>query len=99
MTGQIVAASSFLQRGDRRYSVAEGGAVTPEAVFPLARDARGRLGVVGAGGGGGDNVTMVFPSVRNAQDARQVRATRSQIARRIGAADRSGRRGLRPRGE
>lgn len=99
MTGQIVAASSFLERGGRRYSVAEGGAVTPEAVFPLARDSRGRLGVVGAGGGGGDNVTMVFPSVRNAQDARGVRATRSQIARRIGAADRNGRRGLRPRGE
>lgn len=99
MTGQLVASPSILSRGGRNYSVAEGGGVTPEAIFPLQRDSQGRLGVVAAGGGGGDQITMVFPSVRNSQDARGVRATRGQIARRVRDADRRGRRGLRPRGE
>lgn len=98
MTGQIVSAPSVLERGGRNYSIAEGGGATPEAVFPLHRDSRGRLGVVGAGGGGGGDITMVFPAVRNAQDARAARSTLGQRIRRLNQADRTGRRGMRPKG-
>jgi TP901 family phage tail tape measure protein len=96
MGGAVVDEFSFLRRGSNTYSVAEGGATTPEAVFPLARNNRGQLGIIGAGGGGGESVTMVFPGVRNAQDARATRMTMSQRFRAAKAADRSGRVGLRP---
>lgn len=98
LTG-VIASPTILERGGRRYSVAEGGGVTPEAVFPLARDERGRLGVVGAGGGGATVVQMSFPAVRNSQDARAVRSTLSQRVRRLQAFDSRGRRGMRPIGQ
>lgn len=100
MAGVVIDEFSFLRRGDKTYSVAEGGATTPEAVFRLAKDSKGNLGVtaVGGGGGGGDTYNMSFPSVRNAQDARATRMTMSQRVRALRAADRSGRVGLRPPG-
>lgn len=96
-TGQIVDSYSMLRRGGRTYSVAEGGASTPEAIFPLQRDGRGRLGVAAAGAGG-PNVTMVLPGIRNQSDARASRATISQRLRQVLSEDRRGRRGLRPAG-
>jgi phage-related minor tail protein len=99
MGGQVVDQFGYLSRGDRTYSFAEGGKTTPEAIFPLERDARGRLGIAAAGGGGGDTFNMSFPAVRSAQDARALRATVSQQFRAAKAADRSGRRGRRPAGE
>lgn len=96
MSGQVVDEFSFLRRGDQNYSVAEGGKTTPEGIFRLARDNKGNLGVTAVGGGGGDNVTMIFPGVRNAQDARAMRMTVSQRYRAVKASDRSGRVGLRP---
>jgi hypothetical protein len=98
-TGQLIDEAGFLDRGGQRFSVAEGGATTPEAIFPLERDNQGRLGIVAAGGGGGGNITMVFPAVRNAQDARAARATLGQRTRQLLDNDKRGRRGLRPRGE
>ncbi len=95
--GQVIDEPSFLQRAGRMYSVAEGGRSTPEAVLPLQRDDRGRLGVAAAGGGGGGTTNMIFPSVRNNRDARAVRATMGQRASELMAiANKKGRRGLRP---
>lgn len=99
MSGQVVDQLGFLQRGDRTYSFAEGGKTTPEAIFPLERDSRGRLGVVAAGGGGGDTINMSFPGVRNATDAKAMRATIGQQVRALRAGDKRGRRGRRPAGE
>lgn len=99
MSGQLIARSQLLQRGGRNYSVAEGGGVTPEAIFPLQRDSQGRLGVVAAGGGGGITINMSFPGVRTSQEARSMRPTQSQMVRRALQADTGGRRGLRPRGQ
>lgn len=96
MSGEVVDSFGVMQRGRKAFSFAEGGATTPEAIFPLARDDRGRLGVLGAGGGGGDRITMVFPGVRNQQDARAMRATIGQQIRQLREQDRRGRRGLRP---
>lgn len=45
MSGSMLTDYGFLQRGNRTYTVAEGGATTPEAIFPLQRDSKGRLGV------------------------------------------------------
>jgi TP901 family phage tail tape measure protein len=98
MAGQLIDSPSVLSRGGRNYSVAEGGGVTPEAIFPLQRDARGRLGIVGAGGGGGGPIVMNFPNVRTAQEARAMRATVGQTVRRLMDSDRRGRRGMRPPG-
>lgn len=97
MGGTVVDDYGILQRGGKQYSYSEGGATTPEAIFPLQRDSRGRLGIVGADGGGGSVINMSFPSVRTAQDARAMRATIGQQVRQLRDADRRGRRGLRPR--
>jgi hypothetical protein len=77
---------------------AEGAKTTPEAIFRLARDERGNLGVA-AVGGGGDTINMSFPGVRNAQDAKAMRATIGQQVRSLRAGDKRGRRGRRPAGE
>lgn len=95
--GQVVDDFGMLTRGGRRYSFAEGGSTTPEAIFPLQRDSRGRLGVAAGDGGGGSVIHMSFPNVRNAADARAARATLGQRMRRLGIETR-GRRGLRPGG-
>jgi hypothetical protein len=99
MSGQVVDEFGFLRRGNRTYSFAEGGKSTPEAILPLERDARGRLGVVSAGGGGATNISMSFPGVRSARDARGMRATVGQQVRQVIEAQNRGRRGLRPMGQ
>lgn len=96
MGGQVIDEFAFMRRGGRNYSVSEGGATTPEAIFPLQRDQQGRLGVVGAGGGG-DTINISLPGVRTQQEARAVRATIGQQLRQLRDADRRGRRGMRPR--
>jgi TP901 family phage tail tape measure protein len=98
MGGPVLDEFGFLRRAGKTYSFAEGGKSTPEAIFPLERHSRGRLGVVAAdGGGGGGTIVMNFPHVRTAADARAARATVGQQVRRMLDADRRGRRGLRPR--
>ena len=99
MNGAVIDSPSYLQRGQNLYSVAEGGETTPEAVFRLAKDQSGQWGVKAVGGGGGDRITMNFPGVRSAQDARALRATMAQQLRAVRAGDRRGRRGRRPAGE
>ena len=99
MSGQLLHAPTILDRASGRYSVAEGGSVTPEAVFPLTKTADGRLALMGAGGGGGQTIHMHFPSVRNSQDARSVKATLGQQVRRLNRADTRGQRGVRPPGQ
>ncbi|MFY9345581.1 MAG: phage tail tape measure protein [Planctomycetota bacterium] len=97
MTGTVVDDYGTLQRGGKSYSFAEGGGTTPEAIFPLQRDAQGRLGLVAADGGGQTTINMSFPGVRNGRDARDVRATAGQQLRQALDSDLRGRRGLRPR--
>ena len=100
MVGAVIDTPTILQRGGSAYSVAEGGKTTPEAIFRLARDERGNLGVAAVGGGGGgDTINMSFPSVRNATDAKAMRATIGQQMRALRAGDKRGRRGRRPTGE
>lgn len=99
MNGVVIDSPSYLQRGANTYGVAEGGETTPEAVFRLAKDERGQLGVRAVGGGGGDTFNMSFPAVRTAQDARAMRSTMGQQLRALKAGDRKGRRGRRPAGE
>ena len=128
--GQIITEPSLINRGSRLFSVAEGGGTTPEAILPLERDGRGRLGVTAsdvtgasrprsgglserelqqvvavverAGSGGGtNNISMSFPSVRNARDARDQRTTLGQTVRRaLSAAGQTmtSSRGMRPAG-
>jgi TP901 family phage tail tape measure protein len=98
MVGAVIDQPTILRRGDNSYSVAEGAKTTPEAIFRLARDDRGNLGVA-AVGGGGDTFNMSFPGVRNAQDAKAMRSTFGQQVRAIRAGDKRGRRGRRPAGE
>jgi TP901 family phage tail tape measure protein len=98
MVGTVIDQPTILQRGGSAYSVAEGGKTTPEAIFRLARDERGNLGVA-AVGGGGDTINMSFPGVRNATDAKAMRSTFGQQVRAIRAGDKRGRRGRRPAGE
>lgn len=83
--GQIMNSPTKLMRGGRTYSVAEGGGSTPEAVMPLMRDSRGRLGVAG-GGGASTNITMNFPNVQTTQEARAMRSSmRQQVAGILGS--------------
>jgi hypothetical protein len=99
MSGQVVDEFWFLRRGNRTYSLAEGGKSTPEAIVPLERMQDGRLGVASGGGGGGTTINMAFPGVRTARDARAMRATIGQQVRQLRGADRRGWRGLRPAGQ
>lgn len=99
MVGAVIDQPTILRRGDNAYSVAEGAKTTPEAIFRLARDDRGNLGVAAVGGGGGDTFNMSFPGVRNATDAKAMRSTFGQQVRAIRAVDKRGRRGRRPAGE
>lgn len=99
MVGTVIDQPTILQRGRSAYSVAEGAKTTPEAIFRLARDERGNLGVAAVGGGGGDVFNMSFPSVRNATDAKAMRTTIGQQMRALRAGDKRGRRGRRPTGE
>jgi len=98
MVGAVIDQPTILRRGDNAYSVAEGAKTTPEAIFRLARDERGNLGI-SAVGGGGDTINMSFPGVRTAQDAKAMRATFGQQVRALRMGDRRGRRGRRPAGE
>jgi TP901 family phage tail tape measure protein len=98
MVGAVIDQPTILQRGGQAFGLAEGGKTTPEAIFRLARDDRGNLGLA-AVGGGGDTINMSFPGVRNAQDAKAMRATFGQQVRAIRMGDRRGRRGRRPAGE
>ena len=75
--GQIISSPTVVQRGGRNYSISEGGGSTPEAVMPLMRDNKGRLGVAG-GGGGMTTINMNFPNVQNTQEARALRTNMSQ---------------------
>ena len=75
--GQIISSPTVVQRGGRNYSISEGGGSTPEAVMPLMRDNKGRLGVAG-GGGGMTTINMNFPNVQNTQEARGLRTSMSQ---------------------
>lgn len=68
----------------QRITTNEGGAATPEAIVPLARDEFGRLGVMQAGGGG--NITVNVPNARTAADARAIRPTIRQM---LGSVERS----------
>lgn len=99
MVGAVIDQPTILQRGGSAYGVAEGAKTTPEAIFRLARDERGNLGVAAVGGGGGDTFNMSFPGVRTAQDAKAMRATFGQQVRALRMGDRRGRRGRRPAGE
>ena len=98
MVGAVIDQPTILQRGGQAFGVAEGGKTTPEAIFRLARDERGNLGI-SAVGGGGDTINMSFPGVRSAADAKAMRATIGQQVRALRMADRGGRRGRRPAGE
>ena len=75
--GQIISSPTVVQRGGKNYSISEGGGSTPEAVMPLMRDNKGRLGVAG-GGGGMTTINMNFPNVQNTQEARGLRTSMSQ---------------------
>lgn len=93
-SGRIIDEPQLLLRAGKLISVAEGGKSTPEGIFPLVRDSRGRLGVSAEGSGGGTFI-MNFPSVRTRRDATSLRPTAEQIARRAMQAARP-KRGVRP---
>lgn len=88
--GGIINRLSTMAVGGANVSMAEGGASTPEAVMPLRRDNFGRLGVIGAGGGG--SITVVLPGVRSGDEARRIRPTLKQTVESI---QRNGRSTLR----
>jgi len=68
----------------------EMGEAGPEAIMPLARDSRGRLGVRGGGGGGGD--VYHFSTVIQTQDVNSFRQSEGQIAAQMSAMVARGRR-------
>lgn len=94
-TGRIIDTPTTILAGGKNYSVAEGGGSTPEAVFPLQRDSQGRLGIAGAGGGG-NNITVVMPNVRDSRTAREARRNVRDGIRGILSSVDNKSRGMRP---
>lgn len=90
--GRVIDRFTMMRAGGVNVTVAEGGGSTPEAVLPLRRDSFGRLGVIGADGGGGGNYTFVLPNVRSGEEARRIRPTLRQT---VDSMQRSGRRTMR----
>lgn len=87
--GGVVASPSYFPLGGGTGLMGEAGA---EAILPLARDARGRLGVA-AGGTGEAGVPAVVFNVQ-ARDAESFARSETQIATMVARAVGRGRRGL-----
>ena len=97
--GRVISTPTMINRGGKRYSVSEGGGSTPEAVFPLQRNARGELGIAGAGGGG-NTYHFTFPGIKDGSEARKAKRTiGQQVSSVIAASDaKRNRQGMRPKG-
>ena len=97
--GTVISSPTTIQRGGRNYSISEGGGSTPEAVFPLVKNAKGQLGIDGGGGGGSGIFNISFPGIRTAQEARSAKRTMTQQISTVIAASEKKRNmsGMRPK--
>jgi TP901 family phage tail tape measure protein len=96
--GQIISSPTTIQRGGKNFSVSEGGGSTPEAVFPLVKNAKGQLGIGGAGGGGTVN-HFNFPGIKSGEEARKAKRTMGQQVASVMAATQAkkNKAGMRPK--
>jgi len=98
MSGQVISEPTFFQRAGKLYSAAEGGRSTEEAIVPLQRDSKGRLGVASAGGGGPTiqiNVTAPM-NKQQAWAAGQTIGQQVKAALATAGVSARGRSGIRP---
>ena len=87
--GGVIASPSYFPLGNGTGLMGEAGA---EAILPLARDARGRLGVATSGPGEAGAPAIVFNV--QARDAESFARSETQIATMVARAVGRGRRGL-----